>query len=160
MVRIATEQDLEAITEIENWAIENTFAHFGLQGIRNESTIQAFRFAKDKYPWVVAEIEGQIAGFARASAWKTREAYDRTTEIGVYVLPEWQGKGVGRELYKLLFQELIQRNFHTLLAGIALPNDASVRLHESFGMVKVAELPEVGFKHGAWRNTGYWARVL
>jgi L-amino acid N-acyltransferase YncA len=160
MVRPAAEQDLAAINEIENWAVENTFAHFGLSPITLESTTESFAAASGRYPWLVAEESSIVVGFARAGGWKAREAYDRTTEIGVYVLPEWHGRRIATSLYEVLFDRLSAKGFHTVLAGIALPNDASVRLHEAFGMVKVAELPEVGFKHGAWRNTGYWARVL
>jgi len=160
MVRLATEQDLDAINQIENWAVEHTFAHFGLRPVPLEETLQSFGAARDRFPWVVSDEGGEIVGFARAGVWKTREAYDRTTEIGVYVRPDWHGRRIASALYEMLFKLLAEKGFHTILAGIALPNEPSVRLHEGFGMVKVAELPEVGFKHGAWRNTGYWARVL
>jgi L-amino acid N-acyltransferase YncA len=160
MVRHAEPRDLEAINRIENDAIENTFAHFGLVPVSLEDTEKAYCQAKDTYPWVVKELEGKVVGFARATAWKPREAYRKTTEIGVYVDGEFQGKGIGKELYTALFPALKEMGFRTILAGIAQPNEPSVRLHEAFGMVHVGTLPNVGFKHGEWRSVGYWAKEL
>ena len=160
MVRPAETRDLAAINRIENDAIESTFAHFGLIPVSLTDTETAFANAEDVYPWVVKELEGQVVAFARATAWKPREAYRKTTEIGVYVDAEFQGKGIGKELYAHLFKDLATMGFRTILAGIALPNEPSVRLHEAFGMAHVGTLPNVGFKHGEWRSVGYWAKEL
>jgi len=160
MVRPATVEDLAAIARIENEAIEHTYAHFGTTPVTAEETRRAFELAHERYPWYVAEIDGAIVGFARCGPWKTREAYRLTTEVGVYVDPGWQGKGIGKALYEQMFPAMEKAGLHTVLAGIALPNDASVRLHESFGMTHVGALPQVGFKHGEWRDVGYWAKTL
>lgn len=71
-----------------------------------------------------------------------------------------QGKGYGRELYEQLFRELTDTGFHCIVAGIALPNQPSIRLHEAMGMESIGTFPEMGFKLGAWRSVGYWAKVL
>lgn len=156
-VRNATDDDLPSILEIENWAVRNLHAHFGEEDVTLEELARSFDRG---YPWLVADVDGVVAGFARASAWKAREAYKKTTEIGVYVLPEYQGKGLARSLYEELLPMLRSLGFHTVLAGIALPNDPSVRLHEAFGMKHVGTLPEVGFKFGQWHSVAYWALVL
>ncbi|HJP82992.1 MAG TPA: GNAT family N-acetyltransferase [Fimbriimonadaceae bacterium] len=160
MVRQATAEDLEGINTIENWAVENIFGHFGISAVELSATCGAFDAARGIYPWFVADRDGKVIGFARAAAWKAREAYRRSTEIGIYVAPEHHGQGIGRSLYAELFGELERMDFHTVIAGITLPNPASVRLHESFGMTRIGTFPEVGFKFGEWRSVGYWCRVL
>lgn len=160
MVRLAIESDLAAINDIENWAIANTFAHFGVEPMPHQETQSAFAEKSDRYPWFVKVVDDHVVAFARASPWKSRAAYQWTTEVGIYVHPDCQGQGIGAELYADLFAELTKHEFHTVLAGITLPNDASVRLHEKFGMVRCATFPENGFKFGEWRDVGYWVRRL
>lgn len=160
MVRPACEDDLPAILEIENEVIENGFAHFGTKPVTLDEARFAFHAAQGKHPWLVKEVDGRVVGFARASIWKAREAYRWTTEIRVYVDAAYQGQGVGKELYQALFPELQRLGFRTVLAGIALPNEPSIRLHEAFGMRHVGTLPNVGFKLGEWRSVGYWAKTL
>ncbi len=157
LIRGATEADLPGIIEIENREILENFAHFGQAPTTLEEARSAFERARGKYPWVVAEDDGAIAGFARCSPWKARESYRLTTEVGVYVCPEWQGQGIGRKLYEKLFPAMREGGFRTILAGIAQPNPASNRLHEAMGMKFVGELPSVGFKQGIWISVGYWA---
>jgi phosphinothricin acetyltransferase len=158
-VREAELEDVRSIVEIENEAIAITFAHFGTQPVRLEDAEEHWRGHKDRYPWLVAVTE-EVVGFARASMWKPRDAYSRTVEIGVYVRPSAQGMGVASAMYEVLFPLLRQLGCHTVLAGIAIPNEASVRLHERFGMRHVGTLPQVGFKMGEWRDVGYWACTL
>ena len=160
MVREATPEDLADINRIENYWIAESFAHFGTEPVPRAETTAAFQSATGRFPWVVKTDSGKVVGFARAGVWKVREGYHWTTEIGVYVDPNYQGKGVGGELYGLLFPKLQELGFHTIVAGIALPNDASVRLHEKFGMTHAGTFPEMGFKHGSWRSVGYWYRIL
>lgn len=160
MVRPATAEDAAAITRIENHAILNSVAHFGLTPIEAEDTLRAFHFAQGKFPWLVAEIDGAVVGFARSGPWKTREAYRFTTEVGVYIDPKWQGKGIGKAFYTQLFEELKKLGFRTILAGITLPNPASVGLHESFGMKHLGTIPRAGFKFEEWHDTGYWVTHL
>jgi len=156
IVRPATVADLEAIVAIENREIASGTAHFGTTPVTVEGALRAFEMAKGRHPWFVVEEE-QVVGFARCSTWKAREAYRQTVEVGVYVDPEAQGRGVGRTLYESLFPAMRECGIRTVLAGIALPNPASVRLHEAFGMEHVGTLPKVGFKFGQWIDVGYWA---
>lgn len=111
-------------------------------------------------PWLVAEVDGRVAGYAYATVWKARPAYRFSAEITVYLGPEFAGLGIGSMLYERLLPELQARGVHTVLACIALPNAASVALHEKFGLRQAAHYAEVGFKLGRWVDVGYWQRVL
>jgi len=158
-VRPARAEDLPGILEILNREIREGVAHFGLEEQTLEEVERAFETAHGKHPWFTAEAEGGVVGFARASPWKSRGAYGHTVEVGVYAAAGQQGKGVGTAIYERFIPAVLEAGFHTLLAGIRLPNDPCVRLHEKFGFKHVGTLPEVGFKFGEWHDVGYWARV-
>lgn len=111
-------------------------------------------------PWLAAERDGAIAGYAYATRWKTRSAYRGTVETAVYVDAAVQARGVGTALYRALLDALARTGVHAALGGIALPNAASVALHEKLGFEKVGQLREVGFKLGRWVDVGYWQRLL
>jgi phosphinothricin acetyltransferase len=111
-------------------------------------------------PWLVAERDGQVAGYAYATPWKARAAYRFSVEITVYLAQEHAGRGIGSALYDELFRILQACGVHAVMGGIALPNAASVALHEKFGLRKVAHFREVGFKFNRWIDVGYWQRTL
>lgn len=111
-------------------------------------------------PWLVAEQDGQIVGYAYAGPWKSRAAYRYAVEVTVYLAPGCTRRGWGTRLYEELFARLREVGVHTVVGGIALPNDASVALHERLGLVKVAHFREIGFKLGRWIDVGYWQRTL
>lgn len=163
-VRPAEPRDMPDIAAITNREIELGVAHFGTEPEPPEAFGRAWREAVSaeglgRLPWVVAEgAGGSVAGYAKASRWKARESYRWTVELGVYVREDQRRRGVGRALYGRLFEELELLGYRTVLAGITLPNDASVRLHEAMGMTRCALIPRNGFKHGAWRDVGYWVR--
>jgi phosphinothricin acetyltransferase len=108
------------------------------------------------HPWLVAEEEGQIAGFAYACRHRSRAAYRWSVDVSVYVAATHRRKGHGRRLYGALFEELRERRFHVACAGITLPNEASVALHEGLGFEPVGVYREIGWKEGAWRDVGWW----
>ena len=110
--------------------------------------------------WFVAEVDGTVAGYAYGCPHRTRAAYRTSCDVAIYVDPTFARRGIGRELYTALLAELEQRDFHAAFAGIALPNDASVRLHQAFGFKPVGIYREVGWKLGAWHNVGWWQRLL
>ena len=109
--------------------------------------------------WFVAEIDGVIAGYAYGSPHRTRAAYASSCDVAVYVDPAFARRGLGRTLYAALIEQLAG-NYHAAYAGIALPNEASVGLHEAMGFTPVGIYPEVGWKLGAWRDFGWWQRLL
>jgi phosphinothricin acetyltransferase len=112
------------------------------------------------YPWLVAERDGNVAGFAYATSHRERAAYRWTAETSVYVDAAHQGQGLGRELYGALLGLLRRQRVYVACAGITLPNEASVALHESLGFTPVGTYRRIGFKAGAWRDVGWWQRML
>lgn len=111
-------------------------------------------------PWLVAEVDGELVGYAYAAIWKSRRAYRFSVEVTVYADPDHFRRGVGFQLFNRLFPELKTNGIHAAIAVIALPNNASVRLHEKFGFKKVAHLKEVGFKFDRWIDVGFWQLIL
>jgi len=110
-------------------------------------------------PWLVMEREGELAGWAYASKWRARPGYRHAVETTVYLAPASCGRGFGAVLYGALLARLRGR-FHCAIGGIALPNPASVALHERMGFRKVAHFEEVGQKFGKWIDVGYWQLLL
>jgi phosphinothricin acetyltransferase len=111
-------------------------------------------------PWLVAEREGRVVGYAYATKWKGRCAYRYSVESTVYLDPSATGCGLGTSLMTALLERLRAASFHVVIAGIALPNPASVALHERLGLKRVAMFEEVGFKFGRWIDVGYWQTFL
>jgi L-amino acid N-acyltransferase YncA len=112
------------------------------------------------HPWLVAEDDGRVVGFAYASPHRERASYRWATDVTVYIEPESHRRGIGRALYSTLFDMLRAQGLLMACAGITLPNDASVALHESFGFVPVGVYRRIGYKHGAWRDVGWWQLEL
>jgi phosphinothricin acetyltransferase len=112
------------------------------------------------HAWLVAEVEGALAGFAYACRHRSRPAYRWAADVSVYVDPRHQGRGVGRALYSALFDELRARGFRIACAGITLPNEASIALHERLGFEPVGVYRRIGWKAGAWRDVGWWQLAL
>jgi L-amino acid N-acyltransferase YncA len=113
-----------------------------------------------RYPWLVAEIDGTIAGYAYASQYRVRASYRWSVDVTVYVSGAHQRCGVGRALYVRLLARLAQQGYYEACAGITLPNAASVGLHESLGFRPVGVYRAIGFKLGAWRDVGWWQKTL
>ena len=161
MIRDATPGDAARIAEIYNHYVLHTIVTFEEEPVATEemaARMDEVRAAS--LPWIVAEVAGNVAGFAYASKWKGRCGYRFSTEVTVYLDQEAGGRGLGSALYGKLFPMLVERRVHAAMGGIALPNRASVALHEKFGMQKVAHFNEVGFKFGAWIDVGYWQRTF
>lgn len=110
--------------------------------------------------WFVAVADEQVVGYAYATGHRERAAYRWACEVSVYVDPTAQRRGVGRALYAALFDRLVERGFVTALAGIALPNDASVGLHRSLGFTDVGVYRDIGHKLGAWHDVLWLQRRL
>jgi L-amino acid N-acyltransferase YncA len=112
------------------------------------------------HAFLVAERDGTIAGFAYAGVHRERMSYRWTCEVSVYLGPEYRGQGLGRALYEPLFELLEQQGYRMLLAGISMPNSASVGLHESLGFEQVGVYRRIGWKAGDWRDVMWLARQL
>ncbi|WP_105118479.1 GNAT family N-acetyltransferase [Streptococcus suis] len=114
----------------------------------------------EKFPYLVAEEEGALVGYAYASTYKDRAAYDWTVELSVYVAQEARGKGIGSLLYDALEEDLTARGFKNFLACIALPNPASLALHEKRGYEQVAHFKKVGYKFDTWHDIVWLQKSL
>ena len=161
MIRPVTTNDAESITRIYNHYVLNTIITFEEQAVSvQEMCRRITEVTSASLPWLVAEQDGQIAGYAYAAKWKTRYAYRFSVESSVYLAPEFFGRGLGTKLYTALLTKLKEKGLHVVLGVIALPNPASVALHEKLGLKKVAHFKEVGFKFDQWIDVGYWQAVL
>jgi len=158
MIRAVSDRDVDSITKIYNYYITETVATFEEEPVTAEiMATRINRIKTDELPWLVAEDEmGNIVGYAYATKWRERFAYRFSAEVTVYLSVNNSGKGIGTKLYQALFTELQERSIHSVIAGITLPNSASIALHEKFAMQQVAHFKEVGFKFGQWLDTGYW----
>ncbi len=160
MIRTVQKIDAEAICRIYNPYILNSTITFEEQPVSIEEMTSRIEETTSALPWLVEEEAGRIRGYAYASKWKGRCAYRYAVESTVYLDPSATGHGLGSSLYRDLLECLRQKGLHTVIGGIALPNPASVALHEHFGMTKVAHFKEVGFKLGRWIDVGYWEKLL
>lgn len=114
----------------------------------------------EKFPYLVAEEDGRVVGYAYASTYYARAAYDWTVELSVYVSKEARGKGIGSLLYDALEEDLTARGFKNFLACIALPNPASLALHEKRGYEQVAHFKKVGYKFDTWHDIVWLQKSL
>jgi phosphinothricin acetyltransferase len=112
------------------------------------------------HQFLVAEEGGEVTGYAYACRWAARAAYDWSVETSVYVDRAHHGQGIGRALYTELFERLAAQGFRIAVAGVTLPNPASIGLHESMGFEPIGALRDIGFKAGSWYDVGYWQRPL
>ncbi len=159
-IRLAQQRDIAAILEISNWAAANTHANFAIEPETLDDWMDSWRATYENYPWLVAEVDDRVIGFAKSSPHRSRCAYAWSAEVSVYLRPEWHGRGVGKALYARLIPLLKNQGYVTLIAGIATPNPASQRLHESFGFRRVATFERVGWKFNKWHDVGYWQMAL
>lgn len=161
VIRPATVADAAAVAAVYNHYVRETTVTFEEEEVSPPEIARRIQeVGSASLPWLVAERDAQIVGYAYATRWHSRSAYRFSAEITVYVDASHKRVGVGSRLYDRLFPILRTRGIHAVLAGIALPNEPSVALHERFGLSKVAHLEEVGFKFNEWVDVGYWQRTL
>jgi len=159
-IRDGHPDDGAALAAIYAPYVENSWVSFETEA--PDATEMARRIADygQSHAWLVAERGDAILGYAYASPHRTRAAYATSADIAIYIADHARGQGVGRALYTALFDRLRARSIHAVFAGIALPNPASIALHEAMGMVPVGIYREVGWKLGGWRDVGWWQRLL
>jgi phosphinothricin acetyltransferase len=161
VIRNAIASDADSIARIYNHYILNTIITFEEQAVSAQEI--AGRIAKvtsTPLPWLVEASDDKIIGYAYASEWKERRAYRFAVESTVYLDPDSVGKGYGTQLYERLLASLRERGMHVVIGCIALPNPASIALHEKLGLRKVAHFSEVGFKFEKWIDVGFWQATL
>ena len=160
MIRSATTDDAPAILGIYDHYVRETVITFETEPPSVDEMRRRIETVSADYPYFVWEENGEVLGYAYASQWHARAAYGRTVESSVYVRSDRGGRGIGTDLYGRLLQELRDRDFHAVVACIALPNEPSRRLHERFGFRESGRLAEVGRKFDRWIDVGYWTLTL
>jgi L-amino acid N-acyltransferase YncA len=154
-IRSATTADAKAIAHIYRPYVLETAISFE-ETPPAAAEFEARMLATPRLPWLVAVREGTVVGYCYASRHHARASYRWSADVSVYVAPSERGRGVGRLLYGELLPLVRGLGYVSVFAGITLPNDASVGFHEAFGLTSVGVYRNVGFKHNAWRDVGWW----
>lgn len=161
MLRAATIADAAAIAGIYNHHVLNTIVTFEEEVVAASDMAQRItETCAAELPWLVWEENGAVLGYASASKWKSRCSYRYSVESTIYLSNTAAGRGIGTQLYAALIAALKPTGIHAIIAGVSLPNPASVALHEKLGFVKVAHFKEVGWKFEQWIDVGYWELLL
>ncbi len=159
-LRLATPADAAACLSIYRPFVESSHTTFETEVPSLDEFARRISSTLAARPWIVAEEDGRVVGYAYASPIKDRIAYQWSVEVAIYVAADMRGRGVGRALYAALFRVLAGQGFVNAIGIIALPNDASIALHESLGFEKISHLKQIGFKLGAWHDSGWWQKRL
>lgn len=159
-IRPAAIDDAAACAAIYAPFVTGNWVSFELEA--PDAAAMAERIAKygQSHAWLIAEVDGAVAGYAYGSPHRDRAAYASSCDVAVYVDRAHARQGAGRALYGELLPLLAGKSFHAAFAGIALPNEGSVGLHEAMGFTPVGVYREVGWKLGGWRDVGWWQRLL
>ena len=160
MIRACAATDAPAIAEIYDHYVRETVVTFEEMPVSADEMARRIEDIGARFPWLVWEDGGAVVGYAYASAWKSRSAYRFSVESTIYLAASQQRGGIGTKLYGALLAELKARGLHTAVGVIALPNPASIALHEKLGFVKIAHVAEVGRKFDRWVDVGYWQVML
>ncbi|MGZ8552991.1 MAG: arsinothricin resistance N-acetyltransferase ArsN1 family B [Chitinophagaceae bacterium] len=160
MIRLANPTDAVAILAIYLPYIRNTSITFetGVPAVADFAN--RIRSYLDNWPWLVYEKEGQVLGYAYASGYRERVAYQWSVECSVYIHEDHLRSGIARALYSALFTILKVQGFTTVYAVINLPNEKSVAFHENMGFKYFATYEKVGYKLGKWKDVGWWQLQL
>ena len=159
-IRAVSLTDVPAIANIYNWYVANTTVTFEVEPVSENTMVQRVKESGDSNPWIVLESAGQILGYAYVSPWKSRAAYAQAKETSVYIHHDFNGRGFGLALMAKLIDKARSEPIHVLIAGITLPNEASVALHEKLGFSHIGRFSEVGFKFDQYIDVGYWQLLI
>ncbi|MDZ4795590.1 MAG: GNAT family N-acetyltransferase [Bacteroidota bacterium] len=156
LVRLATPADAAGILAIYAPYIEHTSFTFETEVPSIEAFSEKISTCLIQWPWLVCEVDGKIAGYAYATRYRERTAYQWCVESSVYIHDDFQKAGIGKILYRALFEILKRQGFNKVYAVINLPNEKSVAFHEKMGFDYFATYEKVGYKLGKWKNVGWW----
>jgi len=159
-IRDVSLSDIPQITEILNHYIIHDSCTFQIEPYSVAKISEKIAEITKVYPYIVMEEDNEVIGFAYASRWREKQAYDKSAETTIYLNPQQKHKGLGKILYQELIEQLREKNFRLLVACLTLPNPPSVRLHESLGFEKAGEFKDAGYKFNRWYNVGFWQKVL
>lgn len=155
-VRDAVLGDLPAMLDIYNDAIRNLTATFDLEEQNLDERKTWFAKYDDKYPLVIAELDGCVVGYCCLNPFRDKPAYAHSTELSVYIAPNYRGRKIGSRLMTEILQRAEQLGYHTVIGGVAGGNLVSMKLHEKFGFTYVGCFKEVGLKFGEWQDVHFY----
>ncbi|MBA3579155.1 MAG: N-acetyltransferase [Gemmatimonadaceae bacterium] len=159
-IRLATRHDGSALAEIYRPAVTDNSASFELDPPDGAEMARRVAKCMERTPWLVYERDGRVAGYAYGGMHRERAAYQWSVEVSAYVHPDFYQQGIGRALYTSLFAALVVQGYRNAYAGITLPNDASVALHNAVGFTSVGVYRGIGYKQGAWHDVGWFERQI
>ena len=159
-IRLATANDGEAVAAIYRPVVADTAISFETTLPDRDEMIRRIAETLPSYPWLVCDVDGRMAGYAYAARHRVRGAYQWSVDTSVYVAEDQRRRHIGRGLYTSLFAILTAQGYFNAFAGIALPNPASVALHEAMGFEPIGVYRRVGYKLDRWHDVGWWQRTL
>ncbi len=159
-VRTVTLNDVQELLDIYSYYVLNTTITFEYDTPSINEFTQRIQKITQKYPYLVATLNDEIVGYAYATSYKERAAYDWSVETTVYVKNDKHGLGIGKTLYTQLEQALKDKSIVNMLACITYPNPKSIDFHTNFGFEKVGHFPKVGFKFNEWRDIVWMQKVI
>jgi L-amino acid N-acyltransferase YncA len=160
MVRDVNIKDAKQIVDIYNYYVLNSIVTFDEIPFSEQDFKERIETISSKYPFIVFEEDNHILGYAYANMFRQKPAYKNTVETTIYLRHDVQGRQIGSKLYIELLKTLKDQNYHAIIGGLTLPNEASVKLHEKLGFKQVAHFKEVGFKFDKWLDVGFWELIL
>lgn len=160
LIRIAKEADLERITEIYNWAVENTTASFDINPQTLEQRASWFSHYNVRHPLLVSEVDGNVAGYACLSEFRAKEGYKDTCELSLYIDPAYWRQGLGWTLMKEIIEAGREKGFHVIISCITSDNEVSIKMHEKYGFQLCGHLRESGYKFGKYLDCLFYQLFL
>ncbi len=159
MIRDVHIDDAKQLVDIYNYYVLHSIVTFDDVPLVAKAFEDKITTINAGFPFIVFEEDNEILGYAYAGKWRQKPAYQHTVESTVYVKNGVRGKRIGTRLYAELLELIKQQNYHTVIGGLTLPNEASVKLHEKFGFKELARFKEVGLKFGKWLDVGFWQLI-
>ena len=159
-IRDATADDAAACASIYAPYVLETAVSFELEPPTVAEVAERIASAQARHAWLVLEEDGRVVGYAYANRFSARPAYRWSVEVSIYVERGRQRAGGGRRLYEALLERLAERGYRRAMAGMSLPNEASIAFHQALGFTLVGVYEGVGWKHGAWRDVVWMQRTI
>jgi phosphinothricin acetyltransferase len=160
MIRPCAAADAETVASIYNHYVRETVVTFEEAPLSAPDMERRIDDVTARFPWLVWEENSVVVGYAYGSPWKQRSAYRFSVETTIYMAPSHTGRGIGTALYRSLLADVRALRFHCAVGCIALPNPASIALHENLGFEEIGRFREVGRKFDRWVDVGYWELIL
>jgi L-amino acid N-acyltransferase YncA len=157
-IRLINEADAHAVLTIYKYYVDHTIISFEYEVPSLEEYLQRINVNTEKYPWLVCLNNNKIIGFAYGSTHRYRTAYQWSPESTIYLATDFHTKGIGRILYKTLFEILKLQGYYNVFAGVALPNQKSIGFHQAMSFEEIGIFKKVGYKHGNWHDT-HWFQL-